>query len=78
MENVLIRACTRNDIDGILQLERLWEQEDIAYWEPGFAPPSPTPISSAESALRFVLLVWRHARGPDAGRVLLAQPIPCS
>jgi ribosomal protein S18 acetylase RimI-like enzyme len=31
MENVLIRECTRADIDAILQLERQWEQEDIAY-----------------------------------------------
>jgi len=25
MENVLIRECTRADIDAILQLERQWE-----------------------------------------------------
>jgi ribosomal protein S18 acetylase RimI-like enzyme len=31
MENVLIRECTRADIDAILQLERQWEQEDIAF-----------------------------------------------
>ena len=31
MENVLIRECTRADIDAILQMERQWEQEDIAY-----------------------------------------------
>jgi hypothetical protein len=31
MENVLIRECSRADIDAILRLERQWEQEDIAY-----------------------------------------------
>jgi GNAT superfamily N-acetyltransferase len=31
MEQVLIRACTPNDIDGVVQLERQWEQEGIAY-----------------------------------------------
>ena len=31
MEQVRIRACTPNDIDGVIALERLWEQEDIAY-----------------------------------------------
>ena len=31
MEQVRIRACTPNDIDDVIALERLWEQEDIAY-----------------------------------------------
>ena len=31
MEQVRIRACALNDIDGVIALERLWEQEDIAY-----------------------------------------------
>ena len=31
MEQVLIRACTPNDIDRVMTLERQWEQEDIAY-----------------------------------------------
>jgi ribosomal protein S18 acetylase RimI-like enzyme len=31
MEQVRIRACTPNDIDGVIALERQWEQEDIAY-----------------------------------------------
>jgi GNAT superfamily N-acetyltransferase len=31
MEQVCIRACTPNDIDGVIALERQWEQEDIAY-----------------------------------------------
>jgi hypothetical protein len=31
MENVLIRECTQKDIDEVLQLDRQWEQEDIAH-----------------------------------------------
>ena len=31
MEQVRIRACTPTDIDGVIALERQWEQEDIAY-----------------------------------------------
>jgi ribosomal protein S18 acetylase RimI-like enzyme len=31
MEQVRIRACTLNDIDGVIALERQWEQEEIAY-----------------------------------------------
>ena len=31
MEQVRIRACTQDDIDAVLGLERQWEQEDIAY-----------------------------------------------
>jgi GNAT superfamily N-acetyltransferase len=31
MEQVCIRACTANDIDGVIALERQWEQEEIAY-----------------------------------------------
>jgi ribosomal protein S18 acetylase RimI-like enzyme len=31
MEQVRIRTCALNDIDGVIALERLWEQEDIAY-----------------------------------------------
>ena len=31
MEQVRIRACTPNDIDGVIALERQWEQEGIAY-----------------------------------------------
>jgi ribosomal protein S18 acetylase RimI-like enzyme len=31
MEQVLIRACTPNDIDSVIALERQWEQEEIAY-----------------------------------------------
>ena len=31
MEQVLIRACTLDDIDGVIALERQWEQEAIAY-----------------------------------------------
>ena len=31
MEQVRIRLCTPDDIDGVIALERQWEQEDIAY-----------------------------------------------
>lgn len=31
MEHVRIRACTANDVDGVIALERQWEQEEIAY-----------------------------------------------
>src|SRR5512138_891270 len=31
MEDVHVRACTPDDIDGVMALERQWEQEDIAY-----------------------------------------------
>jgi ribosomal protein S18 acetylase RimI-like enzyme len=31
MEHSRIRACTFDDIDGVIALERQWEQEDIAY-----------------------------------------------
>jgi ribosomal protein S18 acetylase RimI-like enzyme len=31
MENVLIRACTPNDIDQVYQLDTEWGEEDIAY-----------------------------------------------
>ena len=31
MEQFHIRACTPNDIDGVIALERQWEQEAIAY-----------------------------------------------
>jgi GNAT superfamily N-acetyltransferase len=31
MEQMYFRACTADDIDGVIALERQWEQEDIAY-----------------------------------------------
>jgi GNAT superfamily N-acetyltransferase len=31
MEQVHIRACTLDDIDGVIALERQWEREEIAY-----------------------------------------------
>ena len=31
MENVLIRECTVQDIEDILQLDRQWDQENIAF-----------------------------------------------
>jgi hypothetical protein len=31
MKQILIRACTQDDIDGVMALERQWEQEEITY-----------------------------------------------
>src|SRR5689334_163477 len=31
MQQVLIRSCAQSDIDAVVQLEREWEREDIAY-----------------------------------------------
>jgi hypothetical protein len=31
MQQVLIRECTHNDVDAIFQLDRQWDQENIAY-----------------------------------------------
>ncbi len=31
MEQVFIRTCTPDDIDAVVQLERQWEREEIAY-----------------------------------------------
>jgi GNAT superfamily N-acetyltransferase len=31
MEQIHIRACTQGDIDAVIDLERQWQQEDIAY-----------------------------------------------
>src|SRR4051812_5068086 len=38
MEQIHIRACTQDDIDGVIALERQWEQEEIAYGD--FSPMS--------------------------------------
>ena len=31
MSEVRIRKCTRHDLDGILHLDRLWDEEGVAY-----------------------------------------------
>ena len=31
MEHIRIRACTLDDLDGVIALERQWQQEEIAY-----------------------------------------------
>jgi hypothetical protein len=47
MEQVRIRACLPDDIEGVIALERLWEREDIAYGD--FNPMSREAyISSGE------------------------------
>jgi ribosomal protein S18 acetylase RimI-like enzyme len=44
MKQVLIRACIDTDIDAVVQLERQWEQEDIAYGD--FNPMSRETFSA--------------------------------
>ena len=31
MDNILIRECTRQDIESIFQLDQLWDEEGVAY-----------------------------------------------
>jgi len=31
MDNILIRECTRQDIESIFQLDQLWDKEGVAY-----------------------------------------------
>lgn len=31
MPDILIRPCTRQDIESILQLDKRWEEEDVSY-----------------------------------------------
>jgi ribosomal protein S18 acetylase RimI-like enzyme len=31
MKNVLIRECNRQDLEGIFQLDKLWDEEGVAY-----------------------------------------------
>jgi hypothetical protein len=31
MQQVLIRECTHHDLDSIFQLDRLWDEEGVAY-----------------------------------------------
>jgi hypothetical protein len=49
MEQVRIRACTLDDIDGVIALERQWEQEASAYGD--FQPPEPRGICYHPGAL---------------------------
>ena len=61
MEQVRIRACTANDIDGVMALERLWEQEEIAYGD--FNPMSrETYISILERFPAYFLVAERDGQ----------------
>jgi ribosomal protein S18 acetylase RimI-like enzyme len=61
MEQVRIRACTLNDIDGVVQLERHWEQEDIAYGD--FNPMSrETFIGILERFPAYFLVAESHGQ----------------
>ncbi len=76
MKQVDIRACTPADIDGVIALERQWEQEEIAYGD--FNPMSredylailerfPAYFLVAESAKQLVGYI--HASTDHAQRV---------
>ena len=76
MAQLSIRPCTPADIDGVIALERLWEQEDIAYGD--FNPMSqaayitilerfPAYFLVAESAGQ--LIGYIHASTDDGQRV---------
>jgi ribosomal protein S18 acetylase RimI-like enzyme len=60
MEQVLIRACIHNDIDGVVQLERQWEQEDIAYGD--FNPMSRETFIAFLERFPAYFLVAEHDR----------------
>jgi GNAT superfamily N-acetyltransferase len=85
MEQVGIRACTANDIDGVIVLERQWEREEIAYGN--FNPLSREAYSTilerfpayflvAESAGQLVGYI--HASTDHAQRVaVIPESEPC-
>src|SRR5262245_66340291 len=60
MEQVRIRACTANDIDGVVALERQWEQEAIAYGD--FNPMSREAYVSILERFPAYFLVADHDR----------------
>jgi GNAT superfamily N-acetyltransferase len=59
MEQVHIRACASDDIDGVIALERRWEQEDIAYGD--FNPLSREAYLSILERFPAYFLVAEHA-----------------
>lgn len=59
MEQVRIRACTANDIDGVIAMERQWEQEGIAYGD--FNPISREAYLSILERFPAYFLVAEHA-----------------
>jgi ribosomal protein S18 acetylase RimI-like enzyme len=58
MEQVFIRPCTQHDIDGVMHLERLWEQEDISYGD--FNPMSRDMFSAVLESFPAYFLVADH------------------
>ena len=59
MEPVRIRACTHNDIDALLQLDRQWEQEQIAH---NFTPISRNEFLTALERFPAYFLVAESDR----------------
>jgi len=58
MEQVRIRACTPDDIDGVMALERQWEQEEIAYGN--FNPMSREAYTAILERFPAYFLVAEH------------------
>lgn len=68
MEQVHIRPCTPEDLDAVLRLERLWEQEGIAYgdfnpmsWEMFDAALQRDPTSFLVADMDGQLVGYVHA-----------------
>lgn len=59
MEQVRIRPCTIDDIDGVMALERQWEQEGIAYGD--FNPMSREDYLAILKHFPTYFLVAEHA-----------------
>lgn len=60
MEQVRIRACSPQDIDGVMALERQWEREQIAYGE--FNPMTREAYLAILEHFPAYFLVAEHAR----------------
>jgi ribosomal protein S18 acetylase RimI-like enzyme len=61
MEQVRIRVCTLDDLEGVIALERQWEQEEIAYGN--FNPMSrETYISILERFPAYFLVAERDGQ----------------
>jgi GNAT superfamily N-acetyltransferase len=59
MEQTRIRMCTPDDIDGVIALERRWQQEDIAYGD--FNPMSRADYAAALARFPAYFLVAERA-----------------
>ena len=61
MEQIHIRACTANDIGGVIALERQWEQEAIAYGD--FNPLSrEAPVAILDRFRAYFLVAERDGQ----------------